>query len=33
MDGEGNIELSKKEANDVLAWDKLQTMWRMWKPE
>jgi len=25
-DGEGNIELSKKEANDVLAWDKLQTM-------
>lgn len=25
-DGEGNIELSKKEANDVLAWDKLQAM-------
>ncbi len=25
-DGEGNIVLSKKEANDVLAWDKLQTM-------
>ena len=25
-DGEGNIELSKKEANDVLAWDKLQTL-------
>lgn len=25
-DGEGNIELSKKEANDVLAWDKLQEM-------
>lgn len=25
-DGEGNIELSKKEANDVLAWDKLQMM-------
>lgn len=25
-DGEGNIELSKKEANEVLAWDKLQTM-------
>lgn len=25
-DGEGNIELSKKEANDVLVWDKLQTM-------
>lgn len=25
-DGEGNIELSKKEANDVLAWDKLQAL-------
>ncbi len=25
-DGEGNIELSKKEANDVLAWGKLQGM-------
>lgn len=25
-DGEGNIELSKKEANDVLAWDKLQEL-------
>jgi small subunit ribosomal protein S1 len=25
-DGEGNIELSKKEANDVLAWGKLQNM-------
>lgn len=25
-DGEGNIELSKKEANDILAWDKLQAM-------
>ena len=25
-DGNGNIELSKKEANDVLAWDKLQEM-------
>lgn len=25
-DGEGNIALSKKEANDVLAWDKLQAM-------
>lgn len=25
-DGEGNIELSKKEANDILAWDRLQTM-------
>ncbi|MCM1268018.1 MAG: S1 RNA-binding domain-containing protein [Bacteroidales bacterium] len=25
-DGEGNIELSGKEANDVLAWDKLQAM-------
>ncbi len=25
-DGSGNIELSKKEANDVLAWDKLKEM-------
>lgn len=25
-DGQGNIELSKKEANDVLAWDKLTEM-------
>lgn len=25
-DGEGNIVLSKKEANDILAWDKLKTM-------
>lgn len=25
-DGEGNIELSRKEANDVLAWDKLQEL-------
>ncbi len=25
-DGEGNIELSRKEANDVLAWGKLQNM-------
>ena len=25
-DGNGNIELSKKEANDVLAWDKLAEM-------
>lgn len=25
-DGQGNIELSRKEANDVLAWDKLQEM-------
>lgn len=25
-DGQGNIELSKKEANDVLAWDKLRDM-------
>lgn len=25
-DGNGNIELSKKEANDVLAWEKLQEM-------
>lgn len=25
-DGHGNIELSKKEANEVLAWDKLQEM-------
>lgn len=25
-DGEGNIELSKKEANDVLAWGRLQNM-------
>jgi small subunit ribosomal protein S1 len=25
-DGNGNIELSKKEANDVLAWDKLKDM-------
>ena len=25
-DGNGNIELSKKEANDVLAWDKLKEM-------
>lgn len=25
-DGNGNIELSKKEANEVLAWDKLQEM-------
>lgn len=25
-DGDGNIELSRKEANDVLAWDKLQAM-------
>lgn len=25
-DGEGNIELSRKEADDVLAWDKLQVM-------
>lgn len=25
-DGHGNIELSKKEANDTLAWDKLQEM-------
>ena len=24
-DGEGNIQLSKKEANDILAWDKLKT--------
>ena len=24
-DGEGNIELSKKEANDILAWEKLHT--------
>lgn len=25
-DGEGNIELSRKEANDVLAWDRLQAL-------
>lgn len=25
-DGQGNIELSKKEANDILAWEKLQQM-------
>ena len=25
-DGQGNIVLSKKEANDVLAWDKLQNL-------
>ena len=25
-DGNGNIELSRKEANDVLAWEKLQGM-------
>ncbi len=25
-DGRGNIELSKKEANDILAWDKLEKM-------
>ena len=25
-DGNGNIELSKKEANDILAWDKLKEM-------
>lgn len=25
-DGEGNIELSCKEANDILAWDRLQTL-------
>ena len=24
-DGEGNIQLSKKEANDILAWEKLNT--------